>query len=93
MNLNEQLENAKESIEKCQTEAKEVVTSLDTIIKGFENDEFIHELFFRTGFGEYEKEQLDAIKGRLKRIVDALEGYVPKTISSIKYQMELNNRN
>ena len=89
--LNNSLEAAIRNIYDCQKLTNEVVDALKTLLNSFTSDTYVQELFAKTGFGKSEEQQLDRILTKLTKITTALDTYVPKTVSTIKYQMELNN--
>ena len=91
--LNNSLEEAKKEVTECQKRTNEVVEALKAFLNAFASDGYVQELFAKTGFGVKEEQELDKILTKLTKITNALDTYVPKTISTINYQMELNNAN
>ena len=91
--LNNSLEEAKKEVTECQKRTNEVVEALKAFLNAFASDGYVQELFAKTGFGVKEEQELDKILTKLTKINNALDTYVPKTISTINYQMELNNAN
>jgi len=91
--LNTYLSGARNEIINCQKLTNETVEYLTVILENFASDAHVEELFMKTGFGKIEEKELRSILDKLIKIENALDSYVPKTISTIEYQMKLNEEN
>lgn len=89
--LNDSLAVVQDNLTRCNNNLKNGISELDDIIRQFQSDENIAELFATTGFGQSEQEAFLKIKNDLQKIYDGFDTFIPQVIRAVENQTQYNN--